>query len=115
MMLILSVILICSYLYPVCLVSRALKNTYFKEHLLVFASKYRNLHYDQCLNIAPMVYDPNEKGIMASMEYTIMSYSPNGKGANLLYQVVILMVKDKNRCTIKDTMSIKIIFMHYRN
>ena len=25
------------------------------------------------------------------------------------------MVKDKNRCTIKDTMSTKISFMHYRN
>ena len=54
MMLILSVIVMCSYLYPVCLVSRVLKNTYFKEHLLAFASKYRNLHYVQCSDIAPM-------------------------------------------------------------
>ena len=30
------------------------------------------------------------------------------------YQI-IFMVKDKKRCPIKDTMSIKISFMHYRN
>ena len=30
----------------------------------------------------------------------------------LFYQVVMVMVKDKYRCTIKDTVSIKIIFMH---
>ena len=69
-LLILSVIVMCPNLYPVCLVSRVLKNTHFKEHLLVFASKFRNLHYVQYLNIAPnrkaMVYDPNEKGIMES-------------------------------------------------
>ena len=33
----------------------------------------------------------------------------------LFFQVVIVMVKDKKRCTVKDTMSIKIDFMHYRN
>ena len=33
----------------------------------------------------------------------------------LFFQMVIAMVKDKKRCTIKDTMSIKISFMHYRN
>ena len=27
-----------------------------------------------------MVYGPNGKGIMASMEYTLMIYSPSGKG-----------------------------------
>ena len=27
----------------------------------------------------------------------------------------MVMIKDKKRCTIKDTMSIKISFMHYRN
>ena len=39
-MLILSVIAMCSYLYSVCLVSRVSKNTYLKEHLSVVASKY---------------------------------------------------------------------------
>ena len=33
----------------------------------------------------------------------------------LFFQVVIAMVKDKKRCTIKDTTSIKINFIHYRN
>ena len=33
----------------------------------------------------------------------------------LFSQVVIVMVKDKKRCTIKDTMSIKVSFIHYRN
>ena len=33
----------------------------------------------------------------------------------LFFQVVIVMVKDKKRCTIKDTMSIKVSFIHYRN
>ena len=33
----------------------------------------------------------------------------------LFFQAVIVMVKDKKRCTVKDTMSIKISFMHYRN
>ena len=28
----------------------------------------------------------------------------------LFFQVVIVMVKDKKRCTIKDTMSIKVLF-----
>ena len=30
-----------------------------------------------------VVYDPNEKGIMASVEYTLMIYSPNGKSMDL--------------------------------
>ena len=94
-MLTLSVIVMCSYLYPVCLVSRVLKNTYFKEQFSVVASKYRTLHYVQCLNIAP-----TEKAWICEI---------------LFYQVAIVMVKDKNRCAIKDTMSIKISFMHYRS
>ena len=94
-MLTLSVIVICLYLYPVCLVSRVLKNTYFKEQFSVVASKYRNLHYVQCLNIAP-----TEKAWICGI---------------LFYEVAIVMVKDKDRCTIKDTMSIKISFMQYRN
>ena len=95
MVLTLSVIAICFYLYSVCLVSRVLKNTYFKEQFSVVASKYRNLHYVQCLNIAP-----TEKAWICGI---------------LFYEVAIVMVKDKDRCTIKDTMSIKISFMQYRN
>ena len=122
MLLILSVIVMCSYLYPVCLVSPVLKNTHFKEHLLVFASKYRNLHYVQCLNIAPM-----EKAWFMTLtkkelwpQWNIPSWfiAPVVKAwiyEILFYQVVIVMVKDKNRCTIKGTTSIKIFFMHYRN
>ena len=37
-------------------------------------SKYRNLHYD---------HGPNGKGIMASLEYILIIYSPNGKGMDL--------------------------------
>ena len=40
MILIFSIIEMRSYLYSVCLVSRVLKNTYFKEHPWVIASKY---------------------------------------------------------------------------
>ena len=94
-MLTLSVIVICSYIYPMCLVSRVLKNTYFNEQFSVVASKYRNLHYVQCLNIVP-----TEKAWICEI---------------LFYQVAIVMVKDKNRCTMKDTMSIKISFMQYKN
>ena len=34
-----------------------------------------------------MVYGPNGKGIMASMEYTLIIYSPNGKGI-VLWNIV---------------------------
>ena len=54
MMLILPVIAMYSMYYLVCLPSRVLKNTYFKEHLSAVASKHRNLHHVQCLNIASM-------------------------------------------------------------
>ena len=94
MKLTLSVIVMCSYLYPVFLVSRVLKNTYFKEQLSVVASKYRNLHFVQCLNITP-----TEKAWICEI---------------LFYQVANVMIKDKNRCTIKDTMS-KISFIHCRS
>ena len=33
----------------------------------------------------------------------------------LFFQVIIVMVKDKNRYIIKDTTSIKISFTYYRN
>ena len=70
-----------------------------------------------------MVYGPNGKGIMTSKEYTLIIYSPNEKGMVyqiLFFQVVIVMVKNKKRCTIKYTMSIKISAMqlqelHYVN
>ena len=84
MMLILSAILICSYLYPVCLVSQVLKDTDFKQHLSVVAL---------CLNRTPI-----EKAWIHEI---------------LFHQVVIVMVKDENRCTIKHTMSIKVSFMHH--
>ena len=70
-----------------------------------------------------MVYGPNGKGIMASREYTLIIYSSNEKGMVyeiLFFQVVIVMVKDKKRCTIKNAVSIKISAMqlqklHYVN
>ena len=65
-----------------------------------------------------MVYGPNGKGIMASVEYPLIIYSPMEKVwfyEILFFQVVIVMVKDTKRCIIKDTMSIKTSFMHYRN
>ena len=74
MMLTLSVIGMFSCLYLVCMVFRILKNTYFKEHLSAVVSKYRNLHYD---------HGPNGKGFMASMEYILIIYSPNGKDMDL--------------------------------
>ena len=40
MMLVFSIIVMCSYLYSVCLVCCDLKNTYFQEHLSVVASQY---------------------------------------------------------------------------
>ena len=80
MMLILSVILMCSYLYPVCLVSQVLKNTDFKEHLSVVALCSMFKHSP---NGKVMVYGPNGKGIMASMEYILIIYSPNGKDMDL--------------------------------
>ena len=55
---------------------------------------------------------------MASVAYTVIIYSTYGKGMVLwilFFQVVIVMVKDKKRCTIKDAMSIKVSFIHYRN
>ena len=39
-MLIFSVIVICSYLYLVCLFSLVLKGTYFNEHLSMVASTH---------------------------------------------------------------------------
>ena len=74
-------------------------------------------------NKKDMVYGPNGKEIMAAKEYTLIIYGPNEKGMvyeTLFFQVVIVMVKDKQRCTIKYTMSKKISAMqlqalHYLN
>ena len=41
---------------------------------------------------------PNGKGIMASMEYSLITYSPNGTGMvlwNIVFQVVTAMAKEK--------------------
>ena len=45
------------------------------------------------------------KGIMTSMKYTFIIYSPNGKGM-VLWNIVFPSGNgdDKKRCTIKDTM-----------
>ena len=64
----------CSYLYSVCLVSRVLKNTYFKEHFSVVAYKYniRDMKNNtQEFKLCSMFkHSTNEKG---------MVYGPNGK------------------------------------
>ena len=63
MMLIISINVMCSYLYSVFLVSQVLKNTYLKEPLSVVAFNIAyglwktilwELNYVKCLNIAPM-------------------------------------------------------------
>ena len=55
----------------------------------------------------------NGKGIMALTKYSLTVNSPKGKGMVLQkIEVVLVMVKDK-KYNIKDTMSIKISFMHY--
>ena len=92
MMLIVSVIVMYSYIYTVCLVSRVLKDTYLKKHLSVIASKYstcdmenKTKEFTLCSvfkyspNRKGMIYCPNGKDIMVSMEYTLIIYSPNGK------------------------------------
>ena len=59
-----------------------------------------------------MVYGSNGYGSMASMEYTLIFIASMEKA---WFYEIIVMVNDKKRCPIKDTMSIKISFMHYRN
>ena len=127
----LSVIAMCSYLYPVGLIPRVLKNTYFKKHLSVVASKNSICDmeneteeftlcsmFKQIPNGKGMVYGPNGKRIMASLEYTLIIYSSSGKGM-ALWKIVFPSGnrngKRKKRCTKKDAMSIKISFIHYRN
>ena len=65
MMWIFSIIVMCSYLYAVCLVCRVLKNIYFKEHLSVVASRYsicdmennRNLNYVLCWVVSRVFWE----------------------------------------------------------
>ena len=45
-----------------------------------------------------MAYGHNGKGIMASMEYSLIIYSPNGRGMvlwDIVFQEVTVMVKEK--------------------
>ena len=95
MMLIISIIVMCLYLYSLCMVCRDLNN---KGQVSVIVSNrgyaiwktiLRNLNYVQYLNIAPMdkawfmapmEYSPNGKYVMAPMEYIPKFNSPNGKG-----------------------------------
>ena len=88
MILILSVIVMCSYLYSVCLVSRVLKNAYFKELISVVASKYSICDMEnktQEFKLCSMFKKDSSnskgigKGIMTSVESTLIIYSPNGK------------------------------------
>ena len=103
MMLIFSVIVMCSNLYSLCLVFKFLKNTYLKKHFSVVASKHSlcDMEINQFLNIAPMEYNPNGKGTMAPVEYHPIVSSPNGKSMVLriffFFELVIVMVEDKKK------------------
>ena len=62
-----------------------------------------------------MVYGPSGKRIITTMEYTLVVYNPMEKARlyeKLLFKVIIVMVK-VIKYSIKDTVSIKISFMHY--
>ena len=62
-----------------------------------------------------MVYGPSGKRIIATMEYTLVVYNPMEKARlyeKLFFKVIIVMVK-VIKYSIKDTVSIKISFMHY--
>ena len=66
--------------------------------------------------MAPMEYSPNGKCIMAPMEYTLKVYSPKGKGMllrRIVFQSGNSHGKRLKRYNIKDTLSVKISFMHY--
>ena len=70
----------CLHIYSVYLVCRVLKNTYFEKHLSEAAPKYSMCSLmEKTLITTPVECRPNEKGIMATMEYTLMVYSANGK------------------------------------
>ena len=64
MMLIFSIIVMCSYLYLLCLFYRVLKKIYFKQHLSVVASKYSL---------------SDTQSNTQSKLFSMFKYSPNGK------------------------------------
>ena len=63
-----------------------------------------------------MEYNPNRKSLIAPMEYTLMAYSPNGKGT-VLWKIVLWSGnghgKWSEKYIIKDVMSVKVNFMYY--
>ena len=95
--LIFAVIVICPYLYSMCLVSPVLKSPYFKEHLSVVAFNityaiWKNVQFlnmtpmKKAWFMAPIEYSSNGKD-MVPMKYNLLVYSPNGKGM-VLWKVV---------------------------
>ena len=65
--------------------------------------------------MAQMVYSPNGKVLWPQGNIASWFIAPMEKACfykRLFFKVVIVMVKDK-KYTIKDTMLIKISFMHY--
>ena len=125
MMLIFSIIVMCSYLYLVCLLYRVLKKTYLKQHLSVVASTMKllsfmlphiayllrktilKLNFVQFLNIVPMKktqfmvpmeYNTNGKGIMAPMKYILIILAPIENAwlyEGLFLKLEMVMVKEK--------------------
>ena len=59
-----------------------------------------------------MVYDPMDKELW--LQWNIPSYFIAPVEKAWFYEIIV-MAKDKERCPIKDTMSIKTSFMNYRN
>ena len=101
MILIFSIILMCSYLYSVFSSFRVLKNIYFKELLSLVASKYgicniknntQELNYVQCSIIAPL-----EKALWTRWNIPSQFIAPMKKSwfYERLFFEVIVMVKDK--------------------
>ena len=71
--------------------------------------------------MVPMEYSPSGKYIIAPLENTLKVFRPNRKGMDLwkikvykrkCFEVIIVMVKDKKKYSVKDVMSSKISFMH---
>ena len=89
----------------------------------IWKKRLRNLHYVQCLNIAPMkiayaLWPQWIRNNGLNWIYThnlLPRWKRHGFYEILFFQVIIVMVKDKKRWTLKDAMSITISFMHYRN
>ena len=88
----------------------------------IWKTRLRNLHYVQCLNIAPMekawFMALMEKELWTQWNIPLWFIAPMAKARFceiLFFQVVIVMVKDKKSCAIKDTISVKITFMNYRS